>query len=65
MYNLDVRNAIKQHGFFNYEVASVLGVSETHFSRKLARSELPTDQKEHIFRTLEKMDIYRMEAVNT
>ena len=55
MYNLEVRNAIKRAGLFGYEVASGLGMSETSFSRKLARKELPNDQKEHILRTIDRM----------
>ena len=61
MYNLEIRNAIKRAGFFGYEVASALGQSETAFSKKLARKELPNDQKEHILRTIEKMAEYRKE----
>ena len=55
MYNLEIRNAIKRSGFFGYEVASALGQSETAFSRKLTRKELPSDQKEHILRTIDRM----------
>lgn len=55
MYNLEIRNAIKRSGFFGYEVASALGQSETAFSRKLARKELPVDQKEYILRTIDRM----------
>ena len=47
MYNVEIRNAIKKAGLFGYELAAALGVSETSFSRKLARKELPIDQKKH------------------
>ncbi len=55
MFNVDVRNAMKRAGFYGYEVAAFLGVSETSFSRSLSRKELPSEQKDHIFRTIEKM----------
>ena len=41
MYNVEIRNAIKKAGLFGYELAAALGVSETSFSRNLARKELP------------------------
>ena len=55
MYNVEIRNAIKKAGLFGYELAAALGVSETSFSRKLARKELPIDQKEHILKTIDRM----------
>ena len=55
MFNIDVRNAIRQAGFRQYEVAEVLGISETSFSRSMARKELPSDKKQHILRMIEKM----------
>lgn len=63
MFNIDIRNAMKQAGFFSYEVASALGVSETSFSRTLSRAELSNDKKEHIFRTIEKMYEYKKERI--
>ena len=44
MYNVEIRNAIKKAGLFGYELAAAPGGSETSFSRKLARKELPNDQ---------------------
>lgn len=55
MYNLDVKAAIRQAGFFGYEVAAALGVSETSFSRQLSRAELSTEKKERIMRTILRM----------
>ena len=55
MYNLDTRNAIKRAGLFGYEVAAALGISETSFSRKIARSELPQDEKDRILHAVEKL----------
>ena len=55
MFNIDVRNAIRQAGFRQYEVAEVLGISETSFSRSMARKELPSDKKQIILSMIEKM----------
>ncbi len=55
MHNLDVKAAIRQAGFFGYEVAAALGISETCFSRQLSRAELSPEKKEHIMRTILKM----------
>lgn len=55
MFNLDVRDAIKQAGVFGYEAAAALGMSETSFSRKMARAELSEDEKERIFDAIGKM----------
>jgi len=53
MFNLEVRNAIKQSRVFGYEVASELKMSESAFSRMLARKELPSDKKEKILVAIE------------
>jgi len=63
MFNLDVKAAIRQAGFFGYEVAAALGVSETCFSRQLSRAELSSEKKEHILRTIDKM-VERREEKN-
>lgn len=63
MYNVDVRSAIRQAGFYGYEVAAFLGVSETHFSRQLTRGELSTEKKENIMRAIMRMTETR-EAAN-
>lgn len=55
MYNVEIRNAIRKAGLFGYELAAALGVSETSFSRKLARKELPNDQKQHILKTIDRV----------
>ena len=55
MYNVEIRNAIRKAGLFGYELAAALGVAETSFSRKLARKELPNDQKQHILKTIDRM----------
>ena len=55
MFNLDVRTAVKRAGLFGYEVAAALGISETSFSRKIARGELPPDEKDRVLRAVEKL----------
>ena len=52
--NQDVRNAVKENGFRLWELAEALGIYDGNLSRKLRR-ELPTDQKEHILRTIDRM----------
>ena len=53
--NQDIRNAVAVHGFKLWELAEALGLSsDAALSRKLRR-ELPNDQKEHIFRTIDRM----------
>ena len=53
--NQDIRNAVAAHGFKLWELAEALGLSsDAALSRKLRR-ELPNDQKEHIFRTIDRM----------
>ena len=52
--NQDVRNAVKENGFRLWELAEALGIYDGNLSRKLRR-ELPTAQKEHILRTIDRM----------
>ena len=52
--NQDVRNAVKENGFRLWELAEALGIYDGNLSRKLRR-ELPTDQKEHLLRTIDRM----------
>lgn len=65
MFNQDVRAAIRQAGFFSYEVAAALGVSETCFSRQLSRAELSKEKKEHIMMVIRKMAEERSETSAT
>lgn len=52
--NQDIRNAVEENGFKLWELAEALGIYDGNLSRKLRR-ELPTDQKEHIFRVIDRM----------
>lgn len=60
MNNQDIRQALVEAGFKHRELAEALGIYEGNLSRKLRR-ELPSEQKEHIFRTIERMKEYRSE----
>lgn len=55
MFNHDVKIAIKRARLFSYEVAAALGISETSFSRKIARSELPDAEKRKIFEIINRL----------
>ena len=46
--NLDIRNKLKESEIYLWEVADELGISETHFVRKL-RHELSQEEKDKIF----------------
>lgn len=48
IFNEDVRDAIRAAGLFGYQVAAAIGVSETSFSRAMARGELSEGRKAEI-----------------
>lgn len=50
--NQDVRNAITEKGFYMWEIAEKLGISDTFFT-KLMRVELPESEKRKIFDVIE------------
>lgn len=52
--NQDIRNAVEENGFKLWELAEALGIYDGNLSRKLRR-ELPDDQKQHIFKTIDRM----------
>ena len=60
MDNQDIRQALVEAGFKHWELAEALGIYEGNLSRKLRR-ELPSEQKELIFRTIERMKEHRSE----
>lgn len=53
MFNIDVRDAIKRAGLYGYEAAAAVGLSESAFSRKIARGELSDAEKQRIFAAIE------------
>lgn len=59
MFNHDIKIAIKAAGLFGYEVAAALGISETSFSRKVARRELPDAEKQKIFEIIKRLSSER------
>lgn len=62
MKNLDVRTEIRRAGFFNYEIASELGLSEQAFSHALTRRELSDNRREEVMQAIEKLKKQREEA---
>ena len=54
MKNLEIRTAYMQAGVKQWQLAEALGLSETHFSRKL-RKELPQEEKEKILGTINRL----------
>ncbi len=46
--NIEVREAIRDSGLYGYQIAAALGMSETSFSRAMARGELSQERKEKI-----------------
>lgn len=60
MFNIDVRDEIRRSGYRNYEIAAAVGLSETAFSRQMARAELPQDKKDYIIATIQQMRAERM-----
>lgn len=59
--NMDIRRAAASAGFFLWEVAEEIGVTDSTFSRKLRR-ELPENEKEAVFRAIERMKEYRVKC---
>ena len=54
MENIEIRTAYMQAGIKQWQLAEALGVSETHFSRKL-REELPQEEKEKILEAIKRI----------
>ena len=52
--NIDIRYEIMKSGLKNYQVATMLGVTETTFSRWL-RTELPAEKKKEILEAIDKL----------
>lgn len=54
MCNIEVRAAWMRAGIKQWKVAEAMGISETHFSRKL-RKELPQEEKEKILQIIDQL----------
>lgn len=54
MNNMKIRAAFMAAGLRQWQVAAALGMSETHFSRKL-RHELPQEESKKILRVIDEL----------
>ena len=54
MKNVEIRTACMEAGVKHWQLAAALGITETHFSKKL-RNELPKDEKEKILEVLSQL----------
>lgn len=54
MNNLDIRIAIRDSRFKQYEIVNRLNITETSLCRKL-RNELPKDEKEKIIQAIKEL----------
>lgn len=54
MENIEIRIACMVAGIKQWQLAKILGLSETHLSRKLRR-ELPPEEKERVLAAIEKL----------
>lgn len=61
MENVDIRSAFMSAGIKQWEVAAAVGVSESHFSKKL-RHELPAEDKQRILEAIEQLAQERKEV---
>ena len=52
--NQDIRGYAKTKNVYLYEIADALGISIETFQRRL-RYEMPTDEKENLIRTIDKI----------
>lgn len=62
MKNVEIRSAYMLAGIKQWQLAEALGISETHFSRKL-RQELPQEEKEKILAIIDRLAQEKQEAV--
>ena len=61
MHNIDIRDAIRRSGLYGYQIAAAIGLSETSFSRQLARAELQDDMKQSIFHAIQNLVAERVQ----
>jgi orotate phosphoribosyltransferase-like protein len=61
MHNLHIREALKSKGIFGYQIAAEMGISETSFSRLLARDELTDEKKKEVFVAIKRIEMKRGE----
>ncbi len=61
--NMDIKIRAKQNGVYLWEIANELGIIDSNFSRKL-RKELPTAEKEAIFKIIDDIADKKENAVD-
>lgn len=54
MKNNEIKEAIKNAGLFQWQIADILKIAESTFYRKM-RHELPLEEKQRIFEAIEKL----------
>lgn len=62
--NRDVREAVQDAGFFQWELAAELGLSDGALTRRL-RTELTASEKEACFKALERMKARRQHSAES
>ena len=60
--NAEIRESAKQAGEYLWQVATVCGVNDGNFSRKLRR-ELPQEEKEKILAIIDRLAQEKQEAI--
>lgn len=53
MFNVEIRDAIKNARLYNYEVAKAIGMTETSFSRVISRKEMSPETKMRVLQAIE------------
>ena len=54
MANEEVKKAIRKHGIYHYQIADVMGLQDSAFS-KLLRKELPDEKKKEIYAAITRL----------
>ena len=62
MKNVEVRSAYMLAGIKQWQLAEAMGISETHFSRKL-RKELPQEEKQTILEIIDRLSKEKREVI--
>ena len=57
--NGDIRDAVKERGFYLWELADALNMQDSYLSKKL-RKELSPQEKERYFKAIEVMEAKRI-----
>lgn len=52
--NIEIRNKARENGFYLWEVADALGITDIHLSRKM-RYELKKEEREQILACIDEM----------